>query len=147
MKTKWTGIIEKWKLVPLVNELTNKTSSINLYYIHYSLGKINYYFYNNNCYKKWALGIYYAAHMNTCSLFRVRCTSFHIHSHLLTFFLCFIVLFKCCRFMRKCLRKHSCMSSPFSIAILNGTCSLRAPILLCGDVPAIKQLNYNNNYK
>ena len=36
--------------------------------------------------------------------------------------------------------KHSCMSSPFSIAILNGTCSLRAPILLCGEVPAIKQL-------
>ena len=44
--------------------------------------------------------------------------------------------------MRKCLGKHSCMSSPFSIAILNGTCSLRAPILLCGDEPAIKQLNY-----
>ena len=40
--------------------------------------------------------------------------------------------------MSKCLRKHSCMSSPFSIAILNGTCSLLAPILFCGDVPAIK---------
>ena len=40
--------------------------------------------------------------------------------------------------MRKCLGKHSCMSSPFPIAILNGTCSLRAPILFCGDVPAIK---------
>ena len=40
--------------------------------------------------------------------------------------------------MRKCLGKHSCMSSQFSIAILNGTCSLPAPILFCGDVPAIK---------
>ena len=38
--------------------------------------------------------------------------------------------------------KHSCMSSPFSIAILNGPCPLRARILFCGDVPAIKQLNY-----
>ena len=44
--------------------------------------------------------------------------------------------------MRKCSGKHSCMSSPFSIAILNITCSLRPPLLLCGDVPAIKQLNY-----
>ena len=44
--------------------------------------------------------------------------------------------------MRKCLGKHSCMSSPFSIVILNGTCYLRAPILLYGDVPAIQQLNY-----
>ena len=45
--------------------------------------------------------------------------------------------------MRKCLGKHSCMSSPFCIAILNGTCSLRAPMLFCGDVPAIKQLTTN----
>ena len=37
-----------------------------------------------------------------------------------------------------CLGKHSCMSSPFPIAILNGTCSLRALMLFCGDVPAIK---------
>ena len=37
-----------------------------------------------------------------------------------------------------CLGKHSCMSSTFSIAILNGTSSLQAPILFCGDVPAIK---------
>ena len=42
----------------------------------------------------------------------------------------------------KCLGKHSCMCSPFSISILNGTCSIRLPILFCGDVPAIKQLNY-----
>ena len=40
--------------------------------------------------------------------------------------------------MRGCWGKHSCMSSPFPIAILNGTCSLRALILFCGDVPAIK---------
>ena len=44
--------------------------------------------------------------------------------------------------MRKCLGKHSCMSSTFSIAILNGTCSLRVPILFCGDVPDLNQLNY-----
>ena len=37
---------------------------------------------------------------------------------------------------------RACVSH-FSIAILNGTCSLRASILLCGDVPAIKQLNYS----
>ena len=42
----------------------------------------------------------------------------------------------------KCLGKYSFESSPFSIAILNGTCPLRAPILFCGDIPAIKQLNY-----
>ena len=40
--------------------------------------------------------------------------------------------------MRWCLGKHSRTSSPFPIAILNGTCSLRALILFCGDVPAIK---------
>ena len=46
--------------------------------------------------------------------------------------------------MRGCLGKHSCTSSPFPIAILNGTCSLRALILFCGDVPAIKT-KLNNN--
>ena len=44
--------------------------------------------------------------------------------------------------MHGCLGKHSCMSSPFPIAILNGTCSLRALILFCGDVPAIKTKHY-----
>ena len=34
----------------------------------------------------------------------------------------------------------------FSIAILNGTSSLRAPILFCGDVPVIKQLNYKTSF-
>ena len=47
--------------------------------------------------------------------------------------------------MRKCFGKHSWMSSPLSIAILIGTCSLWAPILLCGDVPAKKQLNYKQS--
>ena len=40
--------------------------------------------------------------------------------------------------MRGCLGKDSCMSSPFPIAILNGTFSLQALILFCGDEPAIK---------
>ena len=40
--------------------------------------------------------------------------------------------------MRGCLGKHSCMSSSFPTAILNETCSLRALILFCGDVPAIE---------
>ena len=48
--------------------------------------------------------------------------------------------------MRGCLGKHSCMSSPFPIAILNGTCFLRALIPFCGDVPAIKaKLNKQTN--
>ena len=74
--------------------------------------------------------------------FRIRCTSFLNHSPLLTFFLfhCLIsiLLFPCASVWKK----HLCVSSPFSIAVLNGTCSLPAPILFCGDVPAIKQLNY-----
>ena len=44
--------------------------------------------------------------------------------------------------IRKCLGKHWCMSSSFSIVLLNGTFSLRALIRFCGDMPAIKQLNY-----
>ena len=43
--------------------------------------------------------------------------------------------------MHGCLGKYlfgKCMSSPFPISILNGTCSLRALILFCGDMPAIK---------
>ena len=31
--------------------------------------------------------------------------------------------------------------------LLNGTCSLRAPMPLCGDVPAIKQLNYKQTWR
>ena len=57
-------------------------------------------------------------------------------SYLLPLFHCLIsiLLFPCAGVWEK----HSCMSSSFSIAILNGTCSLRAPILFCGDVPALK---------
>ena len=49
--------------------------------------------------------------------------------------------------MRGCFWKHSCMSSPFSITILNGTFSLWAPILFCGDVPGTacyQKLNYKD---
>ena len=57
-----------------------------------------------------------------------------------------ILLFYLAVPMRGCLGKHSCMSSPFPIAILNGTCSLRALILFCGDMLAIKtRLNKQNS--
>ena len=56
------------------------------------------------------------------SFFRAHCTSFQIHSPLLMFFLCFFVLYLT-SLMRKCSGEHPCMSSPFSIPILNGTCS------------------------
>ena len=48
--------------------------------------------------------------------------------------------------MRMCLGKHSCMSSPFSIAILNATCSLRSQILLWwrASRACVKKLNYKN---
>ena len=36
---------------------------------------------------------------------------------------------------------------PISIAILNGTCSLRALILFCGDEPAIKTKKKKKTYK
>ena len=58
----------------------------------------------------------------TSFFFRDRFTSFHTHGSLLTFFVWFFVLFHSCCPMRECLRKHSCMSSTFPIAILNGTC-------------------------
>ena len=74
--------------------------------------------------------------------FRVRYTSFRIHSPLLTFFFCFIVLFHTYCSNAQVFGKILVHEFLFCIAILNGTCSLRAPILLYGDVPAIKQLNY-----
>ena len=52
--------------------------------------------------------------------FSVNFTSFHSHSYVLTFFVCFLTLFHFAVPMRECLRKHSCKSSPFPIAILNG---------------------------
>ena len=54
---------------------------------------------------------------------RACCTFFHTHASLLCVFVCLIVLFHSCCPMRECLGKHSCMSSPFPIAILNGTSS------------------------
>ena len=49
---------------------------------------------------------------------RARCTFAHTHASLLCVFVCLIVLLQSC-----CLGKHSCMSCPFPIAILNGTSS------------------------
>ena len=46
---------------------------------------------------------------------------FHTHASLLSVFVCLIVLFHSSVPMCECLGKHLCMSSPFPIAILNGT--------------------------
>ena len=62
--------------------------------------------------------------------FRVRGTSFHTYSPLLTFFLCFIVLFQSCCSHARVFGKTLVHEFPFPIAILNGTCSLRAPMLV-----------------
>ena len=71
--------------------------------------------------------------------FRVRSTSFHIYSPLLTFFLCFVVLFLSCSSHARVFGKTLVDEFPISYShILNGTCSLRALILFCGDVHAIK---------
>ena len=50
-------------------------------------------------------------------------TTFHT---LHTSFVCFFVLFHCCCSMSECLGNTSCKSSPFPIAILNGTSFFRA---------------------
>ena len=70
--------------------------------------------------------------------FRVRCTSFHIHSPLRTFFLCFIVLFQsCCShaqvFGKTLLHDFLIFYSHTEWNLLSST-----PILFCGDVPALK---------
>ena len=64
----------------------------------------------------------------------------------------FLPLFHClisfCRsLVQVFLGKYSCMSSPFSIAILNGTWFLQAPILFCGNVPAVKPQMYKQTIK
>ena len=51
--------------------------------------------------------------------FSARFASFHTHASLLTVFVCFLVLIHSC--CSECLGKHTCMSSPFHTAILNGT--------------------------
>ena len=55
--------------------------------------------------------------------FRAHFNSFHIHASLLTFFVCFSLShFILAVPMRERLVKHSCMSSSFPIAMLNGAC-------------------------
>ena len=51
------------------------------------------------------------------------------HSFCSSYLILFLIIFQSFSFqlpMRKCFRELSCMSSPFSIAILNGTRSLRS---------------------
>ena len=52
--------------------------------------------------------------------FRARFAFFHTHASLLASF-CSLSYFILAVSMRKCLGKHSCMSSSFPIAILNDT--------------------------
>ena len=54
-------------------------------------------------------------------IFFVPPVQLSIHASLLTFFICFVILFPFAVPMRDCFRKYSCMSSPFPIAILNAT--------------------------
>ena len=50
-----------------------------------------------------------------------------LHFFLFAFFLCFLPYFNLAVPMLKCSGKHSCTSSTFSPAILNGTCFFRSP--------------------
>ena len=54
--------------------------------------------------------------------FRASFASFYTHASLLTFFVCFIILFGSCCSHARVFGKTLWMSSPFPIAILNGTC-------------------------
>ena len=58
--------------------------------------------------------------------FRAIFASFHTLTSLLVFFVCSLSYFILAVLMRKCLGKHSCMSSPFPIAILNATFFFRS---------------------
>ena len=73
------------------------------------------------------------------SFSRVRHNAFHTHSPLLTSSSVSLSCFNLAVPLLKCMGKHSCLSSPFSIVILSGTCVLRAPILFCA---CFKKLNY-----
>ena len=53
--------------------------------------------------------------------FRARFISLETHDSLLTFFVRFLSYLSLAVPMRNCFGKHSCMSSLFPIAILNGT--------------------------
>ena len=59
-------------------------------------------------------------------LFRARFAFFHTHASLLTPSSVSLSYFILSVPMRKCLGKHLCMSSPFPIAILNGTFFFRS---------------------
>ena len=73
---------------------------------------------------------------------RAHFTSIHCHTFLRAFF--YLSYFNLAVPKRKCSGKHFCMSSTFSIAILNGTCSLRSPWdRLCFGWK--KNIYYNNN--
>ena len=75
--------------------------------------------------------------------FRARCTSFHIHSsYILPLCLSYFILAVP---MRKCSGKHSCMSSTFPIAILNGPLFFRQAKLSLWPKLRLSKLNYNNN--
>ena len=63
--------------------------------------------------------------------FRAHCTSFHIHSSLLTFFLSFFVFYHYCCSHAQVFGKNSCISSTFPIAILSGTCFFRIRNIPC----------------
>ena len=54
--------------------------------------------------------------------YRACFASFHTHTFLLTSSSVSLSYFVLAVPMRECLGKHSCMSSQFPIAILNGTC-------------------------
>ena len=58
---------------------------------------------------RWSWG-YNSKEVPLALLFRERCTSFHIHSSHLIYFLFFFYLFHSCVPMGKCLGKQSCMS-------------------------------------
>ena len=53
--------------------------------------------------------------------FRARFSFFNTHASLLTFLVRFFILFHSCCSMRERLWKHSCISSPFPVSILDGT--------------------------
>ena len=60
--------------------------------------------------------------------------SFHTHASLLTFFVCFFVLFRSCYSHARVLGKTLLLNSPFNMSILNGTCFLSTVQLLVRDV-------------
>ena len=68
----------------------------------------------------------------------------HVHSHLLTIFLCVSFLLLPCAIVEK----HSCLSSTFHIAIVSDTCFFFARRNSPSFIESFtgQKLNYNNNY-